>query len=94
MINMQKKVKKNRPFDFSSIDDISDVHQALNDIENKYPIVMRFLEEYCGYNTAVLSFEPNEICYSQGKRDVILTIKTLMRNDIEFKQIAEHYRQL
>lgn len=91
---MQKKVKKNRPFDFSSIDDISDVHQALNDIENKYPIVMRFLEEYCGYNTAVLSFEPNEICYSQGKRDVILTIKTLMRNDIEFKQIAEHYRQL
>ena len=94
MINMQKKVKKNKPFDFSSIDDISDVHQALNDIENKYPIVMRFLEEYCGYNTAVLSFEPNEICYSQGKRDVILTIKTLMRNDIEFKQIAEHYRQL
>jgi hypothetical protein len=91
---MQKKAKKNKPFDFSSIDDISDVHQALNDIENKYPIVMRFLEEYCGYNTAVLSFEPNEICYSQGKRDVILTIKTLMRNDIEFKQIAEHYRQL
>lgn len=88
---MQKKVKKNKPFDFTSVDDITDIHQALTDVESKYPIIFRFLEEYCGYNSAVLSFEPNEICYSQGKRDVILTIKTLMRNDIDARQIAEYY---
>jgi hypothetical protein len=91
---MQKKAKNNKSFSFKSIDDITDVHYALIDIENKYPIVMKFLEEYCGYNTAVLSPEPNEICYSQGKRDVILTIKTLMRKDIDAKQIAEYYNKI
>lgn len=90
---MQKKDKRNNSFDFTSVNDITEVHQALIDVANKYPIIIKFLEEYCGYNSAVLSFEPNEICYSQGKRDVILTIKTLMRNDIDAKQIAEHYRR-
>ena len=67
--------------------------QSLKDIENKYPIVFEFLESYCGYNTALLSFEPNEICYSQGKRDVILTIKTMMREDINPDVIAQYYKK-
>lgn len=90
---MQKKVKNNEKFDFYSVDDFSELQLSLIDIENKYPKVIKFLEEYCGYNTAVLSAEPNEICYAQGKRDVILTLKTLMRKDIDIKQIVEHYNK-
>lgn len=90
---MQKIAKNNIKFNFASIDDFAELNQSLIDIENKYPKVIKFLEEYCGYNTAVLSPDPNEICYAQGKRDVILTLKTLMRKDIDFKQIVEHYNK-
>ena len=82
---MQRKGKrlqtkhKQHSFNITDKNDIAELNQALKDIQEKYPIVLKFLESYCGYDSALLSFEPNEICYSQGKRDVILTIKTLMR---------------
>lgn len=91
---MQKKVKNNEKFNFYSVDDFSELQISLIDIENKYPKVIKFLEEYCGYNSALLSSNPNEICYAQGKRDVILTLKTLMRKDIDPKQIVEHYNKV
>lgn len=91
---MQKKVKNNEKFNFYSVDDFSELQLSLIDIENKYPKVIKFLEEYCGYNSALLSSNPNEICYAQGKRDVILTLKTLMRKDIDSKQIVEHYNKI
>jgi hypothetical protein len=49
---------------------------------------MEFLEQYCGYDFPVLSTDPNEIVYSSGKRDVILTIKTISRDDIKPEAIA------
>lgn len=87
-----KQIKKNS-FDITNKNDIAELSQALKDIQRKYPIVFSFLENYCGYDTALLSFEPNEICYSQGKRDVILTIKTIMREDINPDVIAQYYKR-
>lgn len=85
------KQTKNK-FNITDKNDIAELSQALKDVQYKYPVIFDFLEMYCGYNTALLSFEPNEICYSQGKRDVILTIKTIMREDIAPSDIAEKYK--
>ena len=90
---MRKKQAMSKGFDITDKNDIADLSQALKDIEIKFPIVIDFLEEFCGYNTALLSFDPQEICYSQGKRDVILTIKTMMRNDINPDVIAQYYKR-
>lgn len=91
---MQAKSKKVKAkFDITNANDIAELSQSLNDIFIKFPIVFDFLETYCGYDSALLSFDPNEICYSQGKRDVILTIKTMMRKDISPEQIAQYYKK-
>ena len=92
-IELRKKQAMSKGFDITDKNDIADLSQALKDIEIKFPIVIDFLEEFCGYNTALLSFDPQEICYSQGKRDVILTIKTMMRNDINPDVIAQYYKR-
>lgn len=55
---------------------------------------MDFLEHFCGYNTAVLSSDPYQISYSGGKRDVILTIKTIMRDDLLPEAIAQQYERI
>ena len=89
---MQAKQHKNK-FSITDKNDIAELSQCLKDIKNKYPIVFDFLESYCGYDTALLSFDPNEICYSQGKRDVILTIKSMMREDISPDIIAQYYKK-
>lgn len=91
-IELQAK-RKHNGFNITDKNDIAELSQALKDISNKYPVVIEFLEKYCGYDTALLSYEPNEICYSQGKRDVILTIKTLMREDISPDIIAQYYKK-
>lgn len=83
----------NKSFDITDKDNIAELSQALKDVQAKYPVIFDFLEKYCGYDTALLSFEPNEICYSQGKRDVILTIKTVMRDDIKPEIIAQYYKR-
>lgn len=90
---LRKKQTTQHSFDITDKNDIAELSQALKDISVKYPIVFDFLEKYCGYNTALLSFEPNEICYSQGKRDVILTIKTMIRDDINPDVIATYYKK-
>lgn len=89
---MQTKHKM-QGFDITDKNDIAELSQALKDIKTKYPVLFNFLEKYCGYDTALLSFDPNEICYSQGKRDVILTIKTMMREDISPDIIAQYYKK-
>lgn len=88
-----KQTARRCNFNITDKDSIAELSQALKDVEMKFPIVFEFLEQYCGYDTALLSFEPNEICYSQGKRDVILTIKTMMREDINPEDIAMHYKK-
>lgn len=67
---------------------IADLRTVFKDVALKYPLFMEFLEQYCGYYFPVLSTDPNEIVYSSGKRDVILTIKTISRDDIEPEAIA------
>lgn len=67
---------------------IADLRTVFKDVASKYPLFMDFLEQYCGYYFPVLSTDPNEIVYSSGKRDVILTIKTISRDDIEPEAIA------
>ena len=88
-----KQSKTHNNFNLTDKNDIAELSQAFKDINQKYPIVFDFLESYCGYNTALLSFDPQEICYSQGKRDVILTIKTMMREDLSPDIIAQYYKQ-
>lgn len=91
---MQKKPISKTKFDLTDKHHIAELHQALIDIETKHPAVFSFLEEYCGFYMPVLSADPYEISYSGGKRDVILTIKTLMRKDISPEQIAQYYKNL
>lgn len=79
-------------FDFTNEHDIASLSQALKDIKNNMPIVFDFLDKYCGFNAPLMTSDPYQICYSQGKRDVILTIKTIMRDDLSPEQIAQYYK--
>ena len=90
---MQKKLCNKTIFNLTDKNYIAQIGQAFKDVENQYPEVINFLEEYCGFYMPVLSSDPQEIAYSSGKRDVILTIKTLMRNDIDPENIACFYKQ-
>ncbi len=72
---------------------IADLSAALKDMAAKYPIIIEFLEYYCGYNTPVANSDPYKISYSGGKRDVILMIKTLMRDDILPETVAQYYER-
>jgi hypothetical protein len=72
---------------------IADLHVQFKDVAEKYPLVMQFLEYYCGFMTPLCSCDPYEISYSGGKRDVILTIKTLMRDDILPEQVSQFYER-
>lgn len=89
---MRKKTDNFEKFDFTDENHIAHLYQSLLDVERDFPVIMKFLESFCGYNTPILSYDPYEIAYSAGKRDVILTIKSLMRNDISPKQIAQFYK--
>jgi hypothetical protein len=73
---------------------IADLKTVFRDVAEKYPMFMAFLEYYCGYNSAVLSSDPYQISYSGGKRDVILTIKTIMRDDVLPAAIAKQYERI
>lgn len=89
----QVKRKQHNSFNLTDKNTIAELSQALKDIEKKYPILFSFLESYCGFYTPLNSHTPEDICYSQGKRDVILTIYTMMRDDINPEVIAQYYKQ-
>jgi len=78
---LKKKIRAN--FEYANVDDVSVVMRNAREIEEKYPKFMAFLEWYCGYNRPSDGGDAQEICYGQGKRDVILLIKTLQRDDID-----------
>jgi hypothetical protein len=75
------------------LDKIADVQGELRRFGKECPNAMKFLESYCGFYTAAQSSDPYEISYSGGKRDVILTIKTIMRDDLLPEQIAQLLRR-
>lgn len=72
---------------------IADLQQEFKDVALKHPLFMQFLEVYCGFSSPILTSDPNEISYSSGKRDVILTIKNIMRDDLLPEQIAQFYER-
>lgn len=74
-------------------DTISALQDQVKEISEKYPLFIAFLEELCGYNTPGMTSEPNMITYQAGKRDVILTLKTLGRRDILPEEIAKFYER-
>ncbi len=81
-----------RKFNLGNSDDISALRQDIADITKRFPAFMGFLEDYCGFNVPVLSSDPNTIAYAGGKRDVVLTIKTIARDDIKAEDIAAFFR--
>ena len=81
-----------RKFNLASSEDISILRQDIADIAKRFPAFMAFMEDYCGYNVPVLSSDPNTIAYAGGKRDVILTIKTIAREDIKAEDIAAFFK--
>lgn len=93
-IRLRKKQTHSNGFDITDKNDIADLSTALKDIENKYPVVLKFLETFCGYNSPVNSNDPYQICYSGGKRDVILTIKTIMSDEVAPEDIALYYKSI
>lgn len=88
---MRKKYRKE--FDYTNVNDVSDVMQDLREIEDKYPKVMAFLEWYCGFTRPTSGRVAEEICYDQGKRDVILIIKTLQRTDIDPAVVVNEFKR-
>jgi len=54
---------------------------------------LEFLEQFCHFWTGGPREDLNRLQYEAGKRDVILTLKTIMRKDWNPKQIAELYRR-
>ena len=78
-------------FDLKDAKTVEHLRNVAKDVSANYPDFFKFLEDFCGYNTPILSPDPAQISYSAGKRDVILTLKTIMRDDILPEQIAEYY---
>lgn len=72
---------------------VANLQIVAKDVAAKYPLFVEFLEYYCGYNTPLMTSDPHEISYSGGKRDVILMIKTLMRDDLLPEHIAKFYER-
>lgn len=85
---MQEKIN------LTSKECIADLQTVFRDVAKQYPMFIDFLEYYCGYNSAVLSSDPYQISYAGGKRDVILTIKTIMRDDLLPESIAKQYERI
>ena len=52
-----------------------------------------FLEQFCGFWSGGPREDLQRLQYEAGKRDVILTLKTIMRQDWNPKQIAELYKR-
>ena len=70
-------------------DEIAELQSELRQIKNSFPNFVKFLEDYCGFWAPVNSADPHDIAYSGGKRDVILTLKTISREDLLPKVIIE-----
>jgi len=54
---------------------------------------LKFLEEFCGFYDGGPRDDLNRLQYEAGKRDVILTLKTITHPDWSPEQIAEIYKR-
>ena len=61
-------------------------------------LTLSFLEEFCGFELGGPrgkdDLDDKVLQYEAGKRDVILTIKTIMSGNWSPKEIAEYYRKV
>lgn len=55
---------------------------------------MEFLEEFCGFYLGGPRDDLNRLQYEAGKRDVILTIKTINNSDWDPEKIAATYKEI
>jgi hypothetical protein len=54
---------------------------------------LEFLEEFCGFWNGGPRDDLNKLQYEAGRRDVILTLKTIMREDWTPEQIAAIFKR-
>ena len=55
---------------------------------------MEFLEQFCGFYLGGPRDEMTRLQYEAGKRDVILTIKTIGSEKWSPDQVASHYKRM
>jgi hypothetical protein len=55
---------------------------------------LKFLEEFCGFYLGGPRDNLDQLQYEAGKRDVILTLKTIMNQEWTPEQIAAKYKEI
>lgn len=55
---------------------------------------LQFLEEFCGFEFGGPRDDINQLQYEAGKRDVILTIKTISKESWSPKEISDIYKKM
>jgi len=55
---------------------------------------LKFLEQYCGFWNGGPRDDLNQLQYEAGKRDVILTLKTIQHPEWNPETIAEMFKRL
>jgi hypothetical protein len=55
---------------------------------------LQFLEEFCGFELGGPREDINQLQYEAGKRDVILTIKTITKETWSPAEIANLYKRM
>lgn len=56
---------------------------------------MQFLEQICFFHTATFDSDPNRMMINDGKREVVLTLKTILRWPVDKieKEIVKQMQQ-
>jgi hypothetical protein len=81
--------------DLTKPEEIGDLKKAF-DYSFKGPLgekTLAFLEQFCGFYSGGPRDDLNRLQYEAGKRDVILTIKTISNPDWNPEQIAQQYKR-
>jgi hypothetical protein len=80
----------------TNLSDIIALKKSLTDLQSsdEGKVIIDFLETFCGYNQSGYRTDPYEIAYNAGRRDVILTIKTIIDPRVKPEDIVETYKLL
>lgn len=81
--------------DLCNEEKVKDLLDAMN-VSLKTPLgekVVDFIQWLCRYNSPEYSTDPNVALMEKAKREVFLTLKTLLRDDVSPKQIADYYKK-
>jgi hypothetical protein len=81
--------------DLTKEDDVKALKECL-EYSFKGPLgekTLKFLEQFCGFYLGGPRADLNQLQYEAGRRDVILTIKTITHPDWTPGQVAEYYKR-